>query len=312
MSNAATDVASAKIIIRGTGRGVWASSFAGAGGGPRYVLVKVDRVISGSLRWPYVFANAPCWHGAARGPMLVFLTEGSLGVYQTVNESGILAAAEMPPPATSADPHEAVVAELLEAVKVPALRTEALTQLNTLSPKVAAKAAEEAISDGDPQVRSTANLVLAANGSKEAVRRIVQTLQSDEMNIDYPNDWTGLRYSTDIAKLNLMIRLGMATERLKGEQLRIALPLLKHKNHRVRRSTAYGLRQVKDPSFVPDLLRALEDSDSDVRYNAMMGLCALSKTNSSCGAGVKRFKDEERKYIDMARAVAKEIRRGNK
>lgn len=306
--NAGTDVDSAKTIIRGTGRGVW-PLLGNMTGATRYVIVKVDRVISGSLKWPYILANAPCANGSSQGPILVFLTGGTLGVYQTVNESGILAAAEKAPATSSTDPHEAVVAELLEAVKISALREESLSQLNSLSPKVAAKAAEEFVADQDPQVRTTANIVLAVNGSKDAVRRIVVALQSDAMNVDYPNEWTNLRYSTDFAKLNSIIRLGMTFEHKKnGELLKIAIPLLKHKNHRVRQSVAYGLRQAEDPSLIPALLQALGDSDWEVRYNAMMGICALSK-KPRCGATMNHFKSDEKKYVDIARGLAKDIRR---
>ena len=308
--NADSDVESAKIIIRGTGHGVWPLLDNGTGNS-RYVIVKVDRVISGSLHLPYVLANAPCANASTQGPMLVFLTEGNFGVYQTVNESGMLSASEKAPVATSTDPREAVVAELLEAVKVPALRTEALTQLNALSPQAANKAAEGVVADQDPHVRSTANLVLASNGSTDAVSRIVQTLLSDDMNIDYPNDWTGLRYSTDMAKLNSIIRQGMVAEHLKGEQMKIALPLLQHKNHRVRRSAAYGLRQAASLSLMPDLLKALEDSDSGVRYNAMMGICMMAHRPGTCPA-THLFESDEKRYIAMAQEMAKDLKRGNK
>jgi hypothetical protein len=309
--NAGSDVDGAKIIIRGTGHGVAPFGLTGTDADPRYVLVKVDRVISGSLMAPYIFANAPCAMGITNGPMLVFLTGGSFGVYQTVGDSGILAAAEKAPAVTSADPREAVVAELLEAVKVPSLRTEALTQLNSLSPQIAAKAAEEAVADKDPQVRSTANLVLASSGSTDAVHRIVQTLLSDEMNVDYPNDWTDLRYSSDIAKLNFIIRQGMALEHLKGDQIKAALPLLQHRNHRVRRSAAYGLRQAATPALIPELLKALGDSDSDVKYNAMMGICMMANRPGTCPATML-FKRNEDKYIAMAKDMAKNLRRGTK
>lgn len=308
--NAASDVASAKTIIRGTGRGVWPLLDNGTGA-TRYVIVKVDRVIFGSLKWPYIIANAPCAHGSDQGPMLVFLTGGTLGVYQTVNESGILSAAEKAPVTTSTDPHAAVVAELLEAVKVPALRNESLTQLNSLSPKEATKAAEEAVGDQDPQVRTTANLVLTANGSTDAVRRIVSALQSNEMNVDYPNDWTDLRYSTDIAKLNSIIRQGMAVERLKGDQLKIALPLLKHKNHRVRRSASYALRNSEDRSLIPKMLEALGDSDRDVRYNSMMGICGLSAKPWPCSAA-KLFHRNEKESAVASRNAAKAIMSGGR
>lgn len=307
--NAGTDVASAQTIIRGTGRGVWPLPGNGTGA-TRYVIVKVDRVISGSLKWPYILANAPCANGSTQGPMLVFLTGGTLGVYQTVNESGILTAAEKAPASSSTDPHEAVVAELLEAVKVPALREESLSQLNSLSPEAATKAAEEAVGDQDPLVRTTANIVLAANGSTDAVRRIVSALQSNEMNVDYP-DWANVRYSTDIAKLNSIIRQGMAVERLKGEQLKFALPLLKHKNHRVRRSASYALRNSADRSLIPKMLEALSDSDRDVRYNSMMGICGLSAKPWPCTAA-KLFHRNEKESAAASRNTAKIIMSGNR
>lgn len=67
----------------------------------------------------------------------------------------------------------------------------------------------------------------------------------------------------------------------------------------LRRAAAYALREIGDPSSARFLVRALDDSDRDVQYDAMMGLGALVRYSNDAPDApyLGLFHEDPAKYL---------------
>ena len=75
-------------------------------------------------------------------------------------------------------------------------------------------------------------------------------------------------------------------------------PLLASEDARVRLLAAMALRGMRAKSSVPYLVGALDDKDSEVRYQAMMGLAAaLNRRGGGWTANADVFAQNEDQYI---------------
>lgn len=75
-------------------------------------------------------------------------------------------------------------------------------------------------------------------------------------------------------------------------------PLLQSNNFLLRRGVIRALRFMRDTSTVPCLVKALDDNDSEVRYNAVIGIAETTgKMEGGWGPAVSTFRSNETKYI---------------
>jgi HEAT repeats len=75
--------------------------------------------------------------------------------------------------------------------------------------------------------------------------------------------------------------------------------LLSSQNLDLRRAAAHALRGICDPSSARVLARALDNSDRDVQYDAMMGLAALEHFPTYRPAPARSlFNESPAKYLD--------------
>jgi len=72
--------------------------------------------------------------------------------------------------------------------------------------------------------------------------------------------------------------------------------LLRSGDSEIRAATAEGLWHIASPSSVPDLVRALNDSDRDVRFYAVRGLSDIA-AQPSWGPSLPEFQEHESKYV---------------
>lgn len=75
--------------------------------------------------------------------------------------------------------------------------------------------------------------------------------------------------------------------------------LLSSQNRDLRRAAAHALRGICDPSSVRFLVSALDNSDRDVQYDAMMGLAALEDFPADRPAPARNiFNEASARYLD--------------
>jgi hypothetical protein len=72
--------------------------------------------------------------------------------------------------------------------------------------------------------------------------------------------------------------------------------LLRSGSTAARRSAAEGLWHVANSATTPDLVRALQDPDTDVRYYAVRGLADINR-EPAWGPSVSAFRENEAKYL---------------
>jgi HEAT repeat protein len=73
--------------------------------------------------------------------------------------------------------------------------------------------------------------------------------------------------------------------------------LLASQNVSLRRAAAKALRGMSDPSIVSFLVRALDDSDADVQYDAVMALAAIAGASTENAPARDIFNQDPAKYV---------------
>lgn len=83
---------------------------------------------------------------------------------------------------------------------------------------------------------------------------------------------------------------------LRSEHTSYVISLLNSDSLRVRRFASFLLRKARDVNVVPALKGLLDDSDFEVRYNAIMGLSEVIR-DFAHGPSIERFRQDESYYI---------------
>lgn len=106
--------------------------------------------------------------------------------------------------------------------------------------------------------------------------------------------------SADESALNISALKGILSSRIaliKDTNLvaKYCVPLMQHPKDFVRRDAAYAIRHAHLRSAVPQMIKGLEDSDLDTRYQCLMGLGET--VGGPAGIAKELFKKNESEYI---------------
>lgn len=321
MFNAAAGWEQASAIIKGRGVGS-IPTFSGTGAS-RYLIVRVDRVIKGSVHTPYVVVNVPCSSISSTETALVFLTKGYAGIYSTVGDGGIIPASDKQELDKNSTAEEALISELLLAFNDPRTRYSAFGELISLAPTRATELAETLTRDPDIRIRSRANGFLAYRGSLSALKQVVAELQSEALNREWPINQNGppqekalkdavwaltgslSGIGSQMVQFHRTLNRGAEAEnpfeKVAEDYARTIAPLLQNKNARTRWTAAEALRGLQQKAVTSHLKRALSDTDSHVRYTALMAICEMYRPRGTgCPSGT-RFEHHEGEYIQLAK-----------
>ncbi|MCX6997737.1 MAG: HEAT repeat domain-containing protein [Kiritimatiellaeota bacterium] len=75
------------------------------------------------------------------------------------------------------------------------------------------------------------------------------------------------------------------------------IPLLQHTNDFIRQNAIYAFRKARLHMAVPYLIKGLQDSNQDIRYQCLMGLSETLRRTAGWATSKGEFMNNEREYI---------------
>jgi hypothetical protein len=225
---------------------------------------------------------------------MFFLKEVSKQKYEVLNPyyPSIVAAPDAP--ATEGAALDRVVAEvayvLNSAKSSPDERERAVSILETVETPAATEALKKAARTpgGPPSLRAVAALLRRNDAS-------VLDLAERALTVAPQGAEAGVRLT-----LALAIRDGVTTP----DAVPALARLLRARDVETRRGAAAALRHVGTDSVVAPLSDALQDNDREVRYQAVLGLAAVTG-QSDWGPSIDLFTQDEQRYLEYWKDWAK-------
>jgi len=160
------------------------------------------------------------------------------------------------------------------------LKSDAMSDLINLQGKQAIPAIKALLDRSkEPAVRENCLIALIRMGDCSRLKEAVEFLNS------YPG--RGQLLSSQIAQVtdtNLVAKY--------------CVPLMRHPSDFVRRDAAYAVWHANLRSAVPQMIKGLEDSDLDTRYNCLMGLAVTLRRPNDWSPSIGLFEKNESEYIN--------------
>jgi hypothetical protein len=188
-----------------------------------------------------------------------------------------------------------VTAELAYATALagtpPQAKREAVEALRTLPTPAATLALRTAAQDGDTNTRISALAALLARGNIDYLDQAVSALLSGDQGIDEFLVW----------RLTSSLEFGVKDPR--------AIPALGRLLHArrvpARRAATAALRNTQHGNAIKPLSEALYDNDSEVQYQAVIGLAEITSTTGEWAPASDTFLKDPQHYLDHWRDWAK-------
>jgi hypothetical protein len=255
---------------------------------------QVDRVLKGKLEAQVInidFLENPdvlALTLAQDEYALLFLTSGQDGKYRFADPQVgkmPITSHNVPPADTAQTTAGKLEAELMASLSDPdsEVARAALEQLGNLGRVRSTKAIREIATAGVPEFQGLAHIALLKLGDYSLLDRAIKFAEQPGQD-------------PDVRRL----QLGVA-EAIGDIEDRSAVPalnsLLASPKVNLRRAAAKALRAIGDPSSARFLVRALDDSDRDVQYDAVMGLAALAGASAENAPARDVFDGNPAKYL---------------
>lgn len=205
--------------------------------------------------------------------------------------------AEPGPPLTSPDVVSAVVQELARVISSPNAeemnKLEVMYRLESVPLPAVTDIFQRQLSAIDPVLRATAVSALLQRNSLQALAVARELVMNPPPNV--PDYLIG----------NIASAIGRGVKDEKA--IPILADLIRAPDARTRRSVAYALRNTASRQAIPALVAALNDSDREVRYYAVIGLGEITN-QPDWRPLMEDFLANEKKYLQYWRAWATENR----
>lgn len=263
--------------------------------------LRAFRVLKGpaganTVSFVFLVPDVPLGYAGVGAPQfgLFFLRGGPQG-YEVLNpyHPFVVASPDAPVAAEGSD-LERVLAEVAHVLNSPQASPDERVRAVSILEGVESPAAEAALKRAAQSLDGPLQLHIAAALLR---RNDITTLGLAEKALTEPpqNVEAGLR-----SKLAYAIRDGVTDPRAVPALAR----LLGSNEVIVRRSAAAALRHVGDETVIEPLSKALQDGDREVRYQAVLGLAAVTG-QSEWGPSLDLFGKDEQRYLAYWREWAK-------
>lgn len=266
--------------------------------------ITVDKVLKGSARTrdinlnfslPKTLATNVTVGGVVAGQYGVFFLRSATDGYDILDPDYPWVVAYPGSPATSGSVLDQVTAEVCYVLKSPQTtpgdKQEALLVLRGVSSPLVTRALKEAARDAVSDVRFTAMALLLQRNDISELATAQSILLHPPPNIDQ-NALDGLAFA---------IRFGVHDPKAIPSLAAMVLA----KNVNVRKGAATALRRTHDSAAIKPLTLALNDTDPDVLYQAVIGLAELTYTSGEWAPGEGLFLKDQKRYLDYWREWAK-------
>lgn len=261
----------------------------------RQADLSVVRTISGEpvhgrLRVLFLEGKAPSrsWLGLTQGQTVLLFLRAAGQAYVPVVPVGasILTLPEIPPPPAGSSRAQAVAHELEQII----LTADPTAQLSLI---VQASLARVALRSGldyhlldtpalqNPLRRAAWVAIALAEGATRALDHVPALFANP---VEQP---------LDVLRSLIVQKIGELRALAARPQL---AALLDSPSVELVRAAAVALRQLHDPSTVPNLIQALDNGDQEVRYQAVMGLAELEPSVDE-GPSYDLYRSDEPRYL---------------
>ena len=170
-------------------------------------------------------------------------------------------------------------------------RRDAIEALRTLPSPAATSALRTAALAGDAGTRMSALAALLARGDIKYLDQAVSALLSAEQGANEFLVW----------RLSSSLEFGVRDPKAIPALVR----LLRSRYAPARRAAAAALRNTHDGAAIKPLTQALNDNDSEVQYQAVIGLAEITGAPSEWSPATATFDKDPKKYLDHWREWAK-------
>jgi hypothetical protein len=242
--------------------------------------------------WPVGYRGIP------PGQFGVFFLRQASGGWQLLDGYHPYVVAAPGRPGTGGTYLDNVTAELANALSSPqtsiGTKRDAVEALGTLTTPAASAALEAAAEGGQVAPRALAMTALLERGKGEWIEAAAIFLASSERGLDPYVLW---RLSGAIEIIELRLR--------DPKPIPALVPLLHVSNVTVRRAGAAALRNTHNAAATDPLIDALQDSDLEVQYQAVIGLAEITGTTGEWAPGSELFRQDPGRYVDHWREWAK-------
>ena len=216
---------------------------------------------------------------------MLFLKRKADSGYVIVNPYYPFLTASQSAPVTSGTELERVILEIAQVLTAGDTssqeRLEAVKALGSVQGELVTAALRRAVTDHDPNVQAQAAATLLQHNDLFALGIAKQLLLNPPTNIaPYP-----------------LAKLALALEGIKDSRaVPVLSRLLDSDKVEVRRSAANALGNIGESIGIAPLTRALNDSDFDVRYYAVLGLARITGQDE-WGPALPLFEKDEKRYL---------------
>ena len=159
----------------------------------------------------------------------------------------------------------------------------ALVQVANLGSVQSTQAIRNIATAGDPEFQGLAYAALLRLGDYSLLNQAIRFAEQPGQDLEVTRQQFGV------------------AEAIGDIQNRSVLPalnsLLSSPSVSLRRAAAKAMRGMSDPSSAPFLVRALQDSDADVQYNAVMALAAMAGASAENAPARDSFNQDPAKYL---------------
>ena len=215
---------------------------------------------------------------------MFFLRHTGMNTYGPSDRNFPLLVALLNPPVSKVDPFDRVVSELVNVITSTsdvASRIQAIDALNNVRNVQARSALKRAARDAQLSVRLSAVASLVRQNDKASVDTAIEILLGSSQRYD----------QTLFNKLKVAIRAvndpALATDLSR---------LLEAPDTTTRRAATYALRQMRTSAASKSLSKALNDSDREVRYQAVIGLAEIT-SDYQWGPALEIYLKDENLYL---------------
>jgi hypothetical protein len=264
----------------------------------------VDKVLKGSPKTgvmsfnfslPRTLAMNVTVRGVVAGQYGVFFLRSGGDGYQVLDPDYPCVVAFPGSPQTSGSVLDQVTAEVCYVLESREAthngKQDALLVLRGVSSPIATKALKAASRDPVADVRLSAMALLLRSNDISELPMAENILLHPPSDID-PNALDGLAFA---------IRFGVHDPKAIPSLARLVLA----KNVNVRKGAATALRRTHDSAAIRPLTQALNDTDPDVLFQAVVGLGELTHTSGEWVPGEDLFLKDQKRYLDHWREWAK-------
>lgn len=253
--------------------------------------LQVERVIKGQLvqnniSFKFLVADFLGYREISTSQIgIFFLRKGIQQEYTVSNPYYPFVVASLEAPASQGDVFDRVVGEVAQVLTQPKSsrddRLQAINVLKEVNQEAAAIALRRVTEGADTELRLQAVAALLWQNDVSVMKIAEEALLHPPTNVEK----------------RLLTSLALAVEGIKDPR---AIPnltrLLSAQDVTTRRSAASALRHTGSPNAIEALIQALDDSDRDVRYNAVIGLAEITG-EYEWGPSTDLFQSNEQRYL---------------